>query len=125
MPDSVRKDVAMLESEYIYAQPPKPLPPIPVRVSRRSHLTAALRQQARPIIIEDQELARPFARLARARQLRVWGLGGLVIDTLSDALARCYCADIETHWHIGRYLLPGNTQKVILKPKGIRQDRQQ
>ena len=112
----------MLENEYIHAQPPRPLPPIPVRVSRRSHLTAALRQQARPIIIEDQELARPFARLARARQLRAWGVGGLVTDTLSYALARCYCADIEAHWHIGRYLLPGNTQKVILKPKGIRQD---
>ena len=55
----------LLESDYI--QPPKPLPPIPVRVSRRSQLTAALRQHARPIVIEDQGLARPFARLLRAR----------------------------------------------------------
>jgi len=41
---------------YIHADPPNSLPPIPVRVSRRSQLTAALRQHARPIVIEDQEL---------------------------------------------------------------------
>ena len=45
-----------------------------VCVSRRSQLTAALRQHARPIVIEDQELAGPFVRLLRARQLRLWGL---------------------------------------------------
>ena len=58
---------------YIHADPPKSLPPIPVRVSRRSQLTAALRQHARPIVIEDQELAGPFVRLLRARQLRLPG----------------------------------------------------
>jgi|SRR5262249_9470850 len=52
----------LLESDYIH--PPKSLPPIPVRVSRRSQLTAALRQHARPIVIEDQGLARPFARIS-------------------------------------------------------------
>ena len=48
----------MLESDYIHAASPKPPPPIPVRVFRRSQLGAALRQHARPIVIEDQELAR-------------------------------------------------------------------
>src|ERR1700738_4926274 len=67
----------MLESDYIHAAPPKPPPPIPVRVSRRSQLTAALRQHARPIVIEDPELARPVARLLRARQLRLWALGSV------------------------------------------------
>ena len=67
----------MLESDYIHAALPKPPPPIPVRVFLRSQLTAALRQHARPIVIEDQELARPFARLLRARQLRCWGAGGV------------------------------------------------
>src|ERR1700752_461581 len=56
------KDVGMF---YIHADPPKSLPPIPVRVSRRSQLTAALRQHARAIVIEDQELAGPFVRLLR------------------------------------------------------------
>jgi hypothetical protein len=79
--------------------------------------TVGLHQHARPIIIEDQELARPFARLSHARQLHVWGLGGLVTDALSCVLTRCYGADIEAHWHIGRYILPGNAHKVILKPK--------
>src|SRR6516225_9641416 len=62
---SAPKDVGMF---YIHADPPRSLPPIPVRVSRRSQLTAALRQHARPIVIEDQELAGPFVRLLRARQ---------------------------------------------------------
>ncbi len=107
----------MLESDYIHAVSPKPPPPIPVRVSRRSQLTAALRQHARPIVIEDPELARPFARLLRARQLRLWALGELVADTMSYAIGRSYGANIEAHWYIARYVLPGNVQKVILKPK--------
>ena len=103
----------LLESDYIYTDPPKPLPPMPVRVSRRSQLTAALRQHARPIIIEDQELARPFAGLFRAREPRLWAVGEFVADTMSHA----YGANIEAHWQVGRYVPPGNVQKVILKPK--------
>ena len=103
----------LLESDYI--QPPKPLPPIPVRVSRRSQLTAALR--ARPIVIEDQGLARSFARLLRARELRLWAVGEFVADTMSHAIGRSYGANIEPHWYVGGYVLPGNEQKVILKPK--------
>ena len=98
----------MLESRYINAEPPKPPPPVPVRVSLKSQLMAALRQNARPIVIEDHELARPFARLLRARELRVWAFGALVADTMSYAMRRSYGADIEAHWYIGRYVLPGN-----------------
>ena len=72
----------LLESDYIQA--PKPPPPIPVRVSRRLQLTAALRQHARPIVIEDQGLARPFAR----RELRLWAVGEFVADTMSHAIGR-------------------------------------
>jgi hypothetical protein len=107
----------LLERDYIHTDPPKPLPPMPVRVSRRSQLTAALRQHARPIIIEDQELARPFARLFRARELQLSALGEFVADTMSHAVGRSYGANIEAHWYVGRYVLPGNVQKVILKPK--------
>ena len=107
----------MLESSYINAEPPKPPPPVPVRVSLKSQLMAALRQNARPIVIEDHELARPFARLLRARELRVWAFGALVADTMSYAMRRSYGTDIEAHWYIGRYVLPGNVEKVILKPK--------
>jgi hypothetical protein len=74
----------------------------------------------RPIVIEDQELARPFARLLRARGSRMWALGGVVADSMSYAIRRSYGADIEAHWYIGRYVLPGNVQKVILKPKALR-----
>src|SRR6202047_3937008 len=70
--------VGMLESDYIPAASPKPPPPIPVRVFLRSQLTAALRQPARPSVIGDQELARPFTRLLRARQLRLWALGEFI-----------------------------------------------
>ena len=102
---------------YIHAVPPKSLPPIPVRVSRRSQLTAALRQHARPIVIEDQELAGPFVHLLRARQLRLWGLGEFVANTMSCGIDQSYGANVEAHWYVGRYVLPGNVQKVILKPK--------
>ena len=102
---------------YIHADPPNSLPPIPVRVSRRSQLTAALRQHARPIVIEDQELAGPFVRLLRARQLRLWGFGEFVANTMSCGINQSYGANVEAHWYVGRYVLPGNVQKVILKPK--------
>ena len=36
---------------------------------------------------------------------------------MSYAIRRCYGADIEAHWYIGQYVLPGNVQKIILKPK--------
>jgi hypothetical protein len=107
----------MLESDYVEAEPPKLPLPVPVRVARRSHLRAALRQHARPIVIEDQEIARRFARLLRARRLRLWALGEFLADTISYALARCYGTNIEAHWYIDGYILPGNVQKVILKPK--------
>src|SRR6266516_7047001 len=107
----------LLESEYTHTDPPKPLLPMPVRVSRRSQLTAALRQHARPIVIEDQGLARSFARLLRARELRLWAVGEFVADTMSHAIGRSYGANVEAHWYVGRYVLPGNVQKVILKPK--------
>jgi hypothetical protein len=107
----------MLENDYIRAEPPKAPPPAPVRVSRRSQFMAALQQHARPIVIEDQDLARPFARLIRARELRLMALGELVAETMSYAIRRYYGVDIEAHWYVGRYVLPGNVQKVILKPK--------
>ncbi len=107
----------LLEHDYIHADPPKSLPPIPVRVSRRSQLTAALHQHVRPIVIEDQELAGPFVRLLRARQLRLWGLGEFVANTMSCGIDQSYGANVEAHWYVGRYVLPGNVQKVILKPK--------
>jgi hypothetical protein len=107
----------LLEHDYIHADPPRSLPPIPVRVSRRSQLTAALRQYARAIVIEDQELASPFVRLLRARELRLWGLGEFVANTMSRGIDQSYGANVERHWYVGRYILPGDKQKVILKPK--------
>jgi hypothetical protein len=29
----------------------------------------------------------------------------------------CIVLNIEAHWYMGRYVLPGNLEKVILKPK--------
>ena len=113
-PHPAPNDVRMF---YVHADPPKSLLPTPVRVSRRSQLTAALRQHARPIVIEDEELAGPFFRLLRARQLRLWGLGEFVANTMSCGIDQSYGANVEAHWYVGRYVLPGNVQKVILKPK--------
>jgi hypothetical protein len=105
----------VLMIEYIQAEQPKDPPPEAVRVCRRSQLLVALRQNNRPIIIEDPELARPFTRLLRVRKMRL--VGGLVTDAMAYALRQYYGTDIEDRWCIGGYVLPGNAQRVILKPK--------
>ena len=64
-------ETVMLDSDNAHAEIPKPPPEVPVRVFLKSQLMAALRQHARPIVIEDQVLARPFVRLLRARELRL------------------------------------------------------
>jgi hypothetical protein len=78
----------MLESDYIHAEPLKAPPPVPVRVSRKSQLMAAFTQNVRPIVIESQDLARPFARLLGARELRFRALGAIVAETMSYAISR-------------------------------------
>ena len=85
----------MLETDYVHAEPLKPAPPVPVRVFRRSQFRAALRQHERPIVIEDQDLARPFVRLLRARDMKLRPLGGLVAEMLSCTIRRCYGSDIR------------------------------
>ena len=105
----------LLERDYSNADPRKYLPPIPVRVSRRSQLIAALRQNERPIVIEDQGLAGQFVRLLRVRELG--RLGEFVANTMSSGIDQSYGGNVEAYWYVGRYVLPGNVQKVILKPK--------
>jgi hypothetical protein len=107
----------MLESDYTHAELPKPAPEVPVRVFLRSQLMAALRQHARSIIIEDPDLALPFTRMLRARQLHLRPIGALVAEAMSYAISRHYRADVEAHWYIGQYVLPGNVQRIILKPR--------
>jgi hypothetical protein len=109
----------LLETDYVRAEPPKPPPPAPMRVSRRSQLRAALRQHERPIVIDDQDLAQPFVRLLRARDMKLRPLGALVAEMMSYTIRRCYGSDIDNDWYIGGYVLPGNIQKVILKSKAL------
>jgi hypothetical protein len=112
-------DVVTLESEYVRAETLTPAPPVPVRVSRPSQLRTALRQHERPIVIEDQDLAQPFVRLLRARDMKLRPLGALVAEMMSYTIRRCYGSDIDHDWYIGGYVLPGNVQKVILKSKAL------
>jgi hypothetical protein len=90
-----------------------------VRIFLKSQLMAALRQHGRSIIIEDPDLALPFTRMLRARELRLSAVGGLVAEAMSCAISRHYKADVEAHWYIGQYVLPGNMQRIILKPKAL------
>jgi hypothetical protein len=113
------RDVGLLDSDYTRAEAPKPVPPCPVRVSRQSQLRAALRQNKHPIVIEDQDLARPFVRLLRTRDMKLRPLGAFVAEIASYAIRRSYGSDIEAHWYIGGYVLPGNVRKVILKSKAL------
>ena len=108
---------------YVQAEPPKPAPPVPVRVSRRSQLMAALRQNKHPIVIEDQDLAQPFVRLLRTRDMKTAAARAIVAEIASYAIRRSYGSDIEAHWHIGGYVLPGNVDPQIegaptLRPPG-------
>src|SRR6188474_3453064 len=96
--------MTMLESDYTHAESPKPSPEVPVRVFLKSQLMAALRQHSRPIVIEDPDLALPFTRMLQARLPAV-------------GIRRYHSAEVEAHWHIGQYVLPGNVYRVILKPK--------
>ena len=112
--------MAMLESDYTHAESPKPPPEVPVRVFLKSQLMAALRQHSRPIIIEDPDLALPFTRMLRAREFRLKSVGGLLAEAMSYAISRHYRDDLEAHWYIGQYVLPGNVQRIILKPKVLR-----
>jgi hypothetical protein len=58
---------------------------------------AALRQHEHPIVIEDQDLARPFVRLLRTRDMKLRPLGAFVAEIASYAIRRSYRSDIETH----------------------------
>jgi hypothetical protein len=108
-----------MSENYVHAESPKPPPEVPVRVCLKSQLMAALRQHARPIVIEDQDLAGPFARLLRAREPRLKAVRGLAAETMCYALSRYYGTDIKAHWYIGQYVLPGNVRRIILKPKAL------
>ena len=90
-----------MDSDYVPREVPKAQPEMPVRVFLNSQLIAALRQHARPIVIEDQVLARPFVRLLRARDLRLGMVGALLeLKGISYAINRYYGADIEAHWSL-------------------------
>jgi hypothetical protein len=80
---------------------------------------AALRQNKHPIVIEDQDLAQPFVRLLRTRDMKTVAARAIVAEIASYAIRRSYGSDIEAHWYIGGYVLPGNVQKVILKSKAF------
>ena len=113
------RDAGPLKGDYVRAEVPKPLPPSPMRVSRQSQLRAALRQNESPIVIEGQDLAQPFVRLLRARDMKTAAARAIVAEIASYAIRRSYGSDIEAHWYIGGYVLPGNVQKVILKSKAL------
>jgi hypothetical protein len=108
----------MLETDYAHAESLKPAPEVPVRVFLKSQLMAALRQHARPIIIEDPDLALPFTRMLRARELRLRAVGGLVAEAMSYAISRHYNADVEAHWYIGQYVTSGKRAADYSKAEG-------
>src|SRR5262245_56669151 len=74
------RDFGSLDSDYIAAEAPKPVPPSPLRVSRQSQSRVALRQHKHPIVIEDQDLARPFVRLLRTRDMKTAAARAIVAE---------------------------------------------
>ena len=112
------------------ARPPSRHRAAPAGHSPRQHAAGAARATEREggargtsrgrVSIEDPGLALPFTRMLRARELRLKSVGGLAAEAMSYAISRHYRADLEAHWYIGQYVLPGNVQRIILKPKVLR-----
>ena len=96
----------------------KPPPEVPIRIFLKSQLMAALRQRAQPMITADPDLALPFTRMLRARELRLRTVGGLVAEAMSYAISRYYGADIEAHWYIRPIRPSGQRAASYLKAEG-------
>ena len=47
------------------------------------------------VVAQRGQLAGPFVRLLRARQLRLWGLGEFVANTMSCGIDQSYGANAE------------------------------
>ena len=80
-------------------------PPI-IRVKRREELVAALKLRTAPVVIEDEELARPFERYARTQY---WSMVGHIAAFLITRSLREFK---RTEWRVD--VMPEH--KVILTP---------
>jgi hypothetical protein len=80
-------------------------PPI-IRVKQREELVAALKLRTAPIVIEDEELARPFERCARMQR---WSMVGPIATFL---IMRSLPEFKRTEWRVD--VVP--THKIILTP---------
>jgi len=84
--------------------------PVTFRITRRAELVTALKQRTLPIIIENEELARPFERY---RRTQYWWPAGAITASL---IMRSF-PEIEfkrTEWDVYRTV----DRKIILKPRG-------
>ena len=108
----------MLESDYTHAKSPKPPGGAGTYISQvATDGSPSARRAAHHH--RGPDLALPFTRMLRARELRLRTVGGLVAEPMSYAIRRHYSADVEEHWYFGQYVLPGNMQRN-LKAKVLR-----
>jgi hypothetical protein len=88
----------------------KPVQPTRFHVTRREELVAAIKQRTAPIVIENQELARPFQRYRRT--LRWWIVGPIV----ASRIMRSAFPEIEfkrAEWRVDYTI----DYKIILVPR--------
>ena len=88
----------------------KPVQPTRFHVTRREELVAAIKQRTAPIVIENQELARPFQRYRRT--LRWWIVGPIV----ASRIMRSAFPEIEfkrAEWRVDYTI----DHKIILVPR--------
>ncbi len=69
-----------------------------VSVTRPDQLDAALKQLAKPVIIEHDTLRRQLARIAYWRDAKWWLIAWLVYRLLASAIAHQY--HLEADWHV-------------------------
>ena len=72
--------------------------PVSLRVTRRTELRDALQQRERPVVIDNDELAKPFARLAYWKEARWWFIAALIYKLIASSIAQQYA--IEADWHM-------------------------
>ena len=80
------------------------------RITRRAELVTALKQRTLPIIIENEELVRPFERYQRTQYW--WPAGAITASLIMRSFP-----EIEfkrTEWDVHRTV----ERKIVLKPRG-------
>ncbi|HEX9324411.1 MAG TPA: hypothetical protein VF913_20170 [Xanthobacteraceae bacterium] len=86
-----------------------------VTVTRHDQLAVALKQRAKPVIIENDALSRQLIRLEYWRDAKWWLIAWLVYRLLASAMAHQY--HLEADWHVHWKTIEASG-RLLLTPYG-------